>query len=68
MSGLTKSGRVRRSVMETELFILAIAGRMGVGPFAARRSGPPTAPWRHLWIVALLLGILAWAAVIGDRP
>ena len=42
MSGLTKRGWVRRLVMEMEmeLFILALAGRVGVGPFAARRSGP----------------------------
>lgn len=68
MSGSAKRGRVRRLVMETELFILAIAGRVGVGPFAHRRSGPLPGPWRHLWIVAALLGILAWAAVGGGRP
>lgn len=68
MNGSRRDNRVSRAAMEVELYILAIAGRLGVGPFAGRRSGPLPGPWRHLWIVALLLGILACTAVIGDRP
>jgi hypothetical protein len=54
--------RARRALLNGEIAALAVAGRLGVGPFARPGNGLWYRLWWTLWIVVVLRGLSSPAA------
>ncbi len=67
MSGDGCVARARRVLLHGEIAALAVAGRLGVGPFARPGNGLWCRLWWTLWIVVVLRGLSSPAAA-GAGP